>query len=95
MIDFERSNELIAQSTASQLCSFGITVENSPDIVEIVAVTKSRNKKKLDHLLETLNEQRKQVDRFKKKGVEVPTKLMEKIENTEKHIQDLEQLMKS
>lgn len=93
--DFERTDEFIVQSTASQLCTFGITVEVSPGVVENVAVTEARNKKKLANLLETLNKHQKHEERYKKKNAEVPKGLLEKIENTQKQIQDLEELMKS
>lgn len=93
--DFERTGEFYVQSTASQLYTFGITVEVSAGIGENVALTEARNKKKMAKLLETLEKHQKNEKRFKKKDVEVPKGLLEKIENTQKQIQDLEKLMKS
>lgn len=95
LADFERSTDFIAQSTAAGLCTFGITVESTPSTMEIDVTTKALNKKKLDHLLETLENHRKYVKHFEKNDCEVPADLMKSIEITQIEIENLRNLLKS
>lgn len=92
---FERANDFIVQSTAAQLCTFGITVDNKPNITANDTVTKARNEKKLNNLLETLNNHYKYVEHFKKNDRAVPEELTESIEKTRIEIENLKLLMKS
>lgn len=95
MADFERSTDFVAQSTAAGLCTFGITVESTPSTMEIDVITKALNKKKLDHLLETLENHRKYVQHFEKNDREVPDDLLKSIQTTQIEIENLRNLLKS
>lgn len=95
MIDFERNSDFVVQSTATPFCTFGITVKTAPPTVNNDVITMTRNRKKLDNLLETLRNSRKYVDHFRKNDCAVPAELMRNIEQTEIEIQNLKQLMKS
>lgn len=92
--NYEKSEEFFLQSTAAQLCTFGITVDNRPNVVENDAITDARNHKKLENLFDTLQIHYKTVERFKKKDRDV-TELQKKIEATETEIETLKTLMKS
>lgn len=93
---FERPEDFIVQSTAARLCTFGITVESSiPDAVGIDVVTNVRNKKKLDSLLEALQNHRKYVQHFQKNDREIPADLIKDIENAEIEIENLKNLINS
>lgn len=95
LADFGRTNEFIVQSTAAQLCTFGITVDTKPDTTNSDTVTKARNEKKLNNLLETLNNHYKYVEHFKKHDRAVPAELTESIEKIRIEIENIKLLMKS
>lgn len=94
--DFEQSAKgFITQSTAAQLCTFGITVDTTPSEVEHGAVTNAFNRKKLENLMEELVNHHKHVEHFRKNDRRVPAKLCKQIENSEFELEKLKQFTKS